>query len=150
YYYLRHPKAMLAMLDISVKSAFNFRGEYSGNYEKSAGMPKKAKSLFWSLWSSFKMNSAPRTIGFIIVLLFASIVLFWQKSMKTSEKHKHRKYISLEAMLIVFCIAISQAIITFVNSGDAEMSQHLFLFSVSIDLLIYFNFAEVLHRLKIF
>jgi len=149
YYYLRHPKAMLAMLDISVKSAFNFRGEYSGNYEKSQGMPKKAKSLFWSLWSSFKINSAPRTIGFIIVLLLASIMLFRQKSIKTAEKYKHRRAIPLEALLIVFCIGISQAIITIVNSGDAEMSQRLFLFSVAVDILIYFCFAEVLHRLKI-
>jgi len=47
YYYLKHPKAMLAMLDISVKSAFNVRSGFNGNYEKSAGMPKMAKSLFW-------------------------------------------------------------------------------------------------------
>lgn len=146
-YYLRNPKAMLAMLDISVKSALNFRSEFSGNYEKSVGMPKMAKSLFWSLWSSFKTNSAPKTIGFIIVLFLASILLFWKKSIKIVEKH--RSSILLETILIIFCIAISQAIITIVNSGDAEMSQHLFLFSVAIDILIYFCFAEVLHKLKI-
>jgi hypothetical protein len=149
YYYLRHPKALLAMLDISVKSAFNLRGEFSGNFEKSVGMPKMAKSLFWSLWSNFKTNSAPRTIGFIIVLLLASIILFRQKSIKTEEKYKYRRFIPRDAMFTVFGIAISQAIITIVNSGDAEMSQHLFLFSVAIDILIYFCFAEVLHRLKI-
>jgi hypothetical protein len=52
-------------------------------------------------------------------------------------------------MLVIFCIGISQAIITIVNSGDAEMSKHLFLFGVSVDILIYFCLAEVLHRLKI-
>lgn len=149
YYYLRHPKDMLAMLDISVKSALNFRGEYSGNYEKSAGMPKMAKSLFWSLWSSFKANSAPRTIGFVIVLIIATIILFRQKSIKIPVKYKSRSSIPLETMLIIICIAFSQAIITIVNSGDAELSQHLFLFSVVIDILIYFCFSEVLHRLNI-
>ena len=149
YYYLRHPKAMLAMLDISVKSALNFRGEYSGNYEKSAGMPKMAKSLFWSIWSSFKANSAPRTIGFVIVLIIATIILFRQKSIKIVDTYKNRSSIPLETMFMIFCIAISQAVITIVNSGDAELSQHLFLFSVVIDILIYFCFSEVLHRLNI-
>ncbi len=141
YYYLKKPKAMIAMLDISVKSALDFRAGYSGNYEKSVGMPKMAKSLFWSIWSNFKTNSAPRTIGFIIVLLIAILFLFRNKSIKSS--------IPLETMLIVFCIGISQAIITIVNSGDAEMSQHLFLLSVSIDILIYFCFSQVLNRLNI-
>ncbi|HEY5583983.1 MAG TPA: hypothetical protein VIK78_05775 [Ruminiclostridium sp.] len=149
YYYLRHPKAMIAMLDISVKSAFNIRGGFSGNYEKSAGMPKMAKSLFWSLWSNFKAYSAPKTVGFIILLLISSILLFRRKTLTIMQNHMQRSSIPLETMLVIFCIAISQAIITIVNSGDAEMSQHLFLFSGAIDLLVYFCFAEVLHRLNI-
>ncbi|MDF2984999.1 MAG: hypothetical protein K0R50_509 [Eubacterium sp.] len=149
YYYLRHPKSMIAMLDISVKAAFNIRRDYSGNYEKSAGMPKMAKSLTWSFWSNFKTNSAPKTIGFLVVMLVAVFILFRQKSVRIINYYRQRNSIPLETMLIIFFIGLSNAIVAIVNSGDAEMTQHLFLFSVSIDILIYFCFAEVLHKLRI-
>lgn len=149
YYYMKHPKAMLAMLDISVKSAFNLRPSVSGNYEKSVGMPKMAKSLFWSLWSNFKTRSAPRTIGYIIVLLAAAILLFRQHQASDVSRYRLRGSIPLETILMVLFIGLSQAVLTIVNSGDAEMTQHLFLFSVSIDVVTYFCFAEVLHKINI-
>lgn len=149
YYYIKHPKAILAMLDISVKSAFDLRRSISGNYEKIVGMPKMAKSLFWSFWSSFKVKSAPRTIGFIIVLFIATIVLFRRKKLSAESNNRFRAFIPLEIMLLILLIGISQAMITVVNSGDAEMTQHLFLFSLSIDLLIYFCFAEILPKLNL-
>lgn len=149
YYYLRHPGALVAMLDISVKAAFNIRRDYSGNYEKTAGLPKQAKSLFWSLWSSFKSKSIPKTIGFLIVLLVAIVLLFRQKSAGSDDSYRQRSTIPLAAMLVMFFIGVSNAVITIVNSGDAEMTQNLFLFGVSLDLIIYLSFSEVLHRLKI-
>ncbi len=149
YYYLKHPRSLVAMLDISVKAAFNIRRDYSGNFERGAGMPKMAKSLFWSMWSGFKTNSIPKTIGFLIVLLAAIVLLFRQKSVKIIGGYRQRSSIPLEVMLVIFCIGVSNAMITIVNSGDAEMIQNLFLFSVSLDLIIYFSLAEVLHRLKI-
>lgn len=149
YYYLKHPRSLVAMLDISVKAAFNIRRDYSGNFERGAGMPKMAKSLFWSIWSSFKTNSIPKTIGFLLVLLAAIVLLFRKKSVKIIGGYRQRSSIPLEVMLVIFCIGVSNAMITIVNSGDAEMIQNLFLFSVSLDLIIYFSLAEVLHRLKI-
>ncbi len=149
YYYLKHPKSLVAMLDISVKAAFNIRRDFSGNFEKGAGMPKMGRSLFWSLWSSFKTNSVPKTIGFLLVLLAAIVLLFRQKAVKIIGSYRQRSSIPLEVMLVIFFIGISNAIITIVNSGDAEMIQNLFLFSVSLDIIIYFSLAEVLHRLKI-
>ena len=149
YYYFKHPRSLVAMLDISVKAAFNIRRDFSGNYEKGAGMPRMAKSLFWSLWSSFKTNSIPKTIGFLIVLLVAIVLLFKQKSVKIIKGYRQRSSIPLEVMLVIFFVGVSNAIVTIVNSGDAEMVQNLFLFSVSLDLIIYLSLAEVLHRLKI-
>ncbi|OPX44912.1 hypothetical protein CLHUN_11440 [Ruminiclostridium hungatei] len=149
FFYLRHPTALVAMLDISVKAAFNFRRDFSGNYEKSAGMPKKAKSLFWSAWSSFKANSLPKTIGFLAVLLLALILLFRQKAVRLAGSYRLRSSIPLEVMLIIFLMGISNAIVTIVNSGDTEMTRHLFLFSVTLDIIMYYSFSELLHKLRI-
>ncbi len=148
-YYLKQPTALVAMLDISVKAAFNFRRDFSGNYEKSAGMPKMAKSLFWSAWSSFKVNSLPKTVGFLAVLLIALILLFRQKAAKLSRSYRLRSSIPLEVMLIILLIGISNAIVTIINSGDTEMTRHLFLFSVTLDIIMYYSFSEMLHKLRI-
>lgn len=150
FYYLKHPRALTAMLDISVKAAFNVRNGYTGNYEKSAGLPKLAKSLFWSMWSNFKMNSAPKTVGFIAVLLIGIVLLFNRKALEKSGNIHTKNFSLLEVMTVIFLMAISQAIITIVNSGDAELQQHLFLFGTSVDILSYFCFSELLHKLRIF
>jgi hypothetical protein len=149
-YYLRHPQSLLGMLDISVKAALDVRRSESGNYEKSVGLPKMAKTPFWSHWSSFKTSSVHKTIGFIFILLIAVILLFRRRRRNIEEKLPERHSIPLEAMILVLLIGLSQALITIVYSGDAEMPEHLFLFSVAIDILIYFCFAEILQRLNAF
>ena len=143
FYYLQHPGAMVSMIDIAVKSAFDIRISYSGNYEKSYGMPPKAKSLFFSVWSNFKSMSAPKTIGFLIVLFLGASIIF-RKSILG-----RRSRVVAEAMLLIGFVGLFQAILTIIMSGDSELNKHNFIFSVSIDLLSYFCFAEILHKLNI-
>lgn len=148
YYYLKHPFSMLSMLDISVKSAFNVRRDYCGNFEKSMGMQEKAKSLFWSSWSTFKVRSAPRTIGYLIILTIACYMLFGEKRNIEVKKDKSKE-IYLDIMVFVLCACLSQGIITIIRSGDAQMIQHGFLLGVGIDIITYFVFVEILHKLNI-
>lgn len=143
YYYLNHPDAMISMIDIAVKSAFDIRTSYSGNYEKNYGFQPKAKSLFWSAWSTFKSMSAPKTIGFLAILFIGTGITF-RKSILSK-----RSGIIAETMLLIGVIGIAQAILTIIMSGDSELNKHNFIFSVSIDLLCYFCFAEILHKLNI-
>lgn len=145
-YYVKHPGSMISMLDISVKSVFNTRNDYSGNYEKSSALNPRQKSLFWSSWSTFKMRSAPKTIGFIIVLIIAVFII---RAANKDELEDERKIIAFQTMLLVIAIGVSHAIMTIIMSGDSEFSSHLFIFGVSIDLLCYFCFSEILHKLNI-
>lgn len=148
FYYVKHPLSMIGMLDISVKSAFNIRRDYSGNYEKSTGMKEKAKSLFWSSFSTFKVRSAPRTIGYLIILVIACFMLFGERR-KLGVRKDESKEIYLDVMILVLCIGLSQGIITIIRSGDAEMIQHGFILGAAIDIITYFAFAEILHKLNI-
>lgn len=150
FYYLRHGKALLAMLDISVRSALDVRRAGYGNFPADAGRPKTAQSHFFSFWSFFKSASVPRTIGFVLLLLVAVLVLFRRPRMGVGEKQVTGVTLPLEAMIYVLAVGLSQAFITIINSGDGEMPQHLFLFSVSIDLLIYFCIARALSKLNVF
>ena len=51
---------------------------------------------------------------------------------------------------MVVLICLSQAAITIINSGDAQMVQHCFLVSYGIDIITYFVFADIVHRINIF
>ncbi|BCN29937.1 glycan biosynthesis hexose transferase WsfD [Anaeromicropila herbilytica] len=147
-YYLRHPSKLFGMINISIKSSLNVRRSYCGNYQKSAGMPEKAKSLFWSAWSTFKDTSAPKTIGYLILLTIAIVLLFGKKYTLRPDDDR-RSTVFLDNLIGVIIILLSQAIITIVNSGDAEMIQHCFLVGLGIDILSYFVFAEIIHKINI-
>lgn len=145
-YYIKHPGSMASMLDISVKSVFNVRNDYSGNYEKSSALNPRQKSLFWAAWSTFKIRSAPKTIGFIVVLIIAVFII---GTTNKDEVEDGRKPIPFQTMLLVIAIGLSHSIMTIIMSGDSEFSSHLFIFGVSIDLVCYFCFSEILHKLNI-
>lgn len=147
-YYARHPGKLLGMIDISVKSSANIRRSYCGNYEKSVGLPEKAKSIFWSMWSTFKARSAPKTVGYVFVLLVGVILLFG-KGYSLRPIINRRSTIFLDMMLVVLLISISQSIVTIIFSGDAEMIRHCFIVNFGIDIVTYFVFSEVLHKLNI-
>lgn len=148
-YYLRHPGSFLSMLDVAIKSCFGIRREYCGNYEQSVGLPGRARSIFWGAWSTFKNNSAPKTIGYLIVLIGAVFMLFGRGySVRASEERRNTVF--LDTMVVLFLICIIQGAITIVCSGDAEMVQHCFLISYAVDLLTYFVFSEIVHKINIF
>lgn len=148
-YYVRHPSALIGMLDVAIKSCFDIRREYCGNYEQSVGFPERAKSFFWGAWSNFKSNTLPKTIGYFIFLI-AVVVLQFRKGYSLRFYEERRNTVFMDTMMVIVMMCLSQAIITIVNSGDAEMTRHCFLISYGIDIITYFIFVEIVHRIKIF
>jgi hypothetical protein len=126
----------------------DIRRSNCGNYEKSAGLPKKAKSLFWSAWSTFKMTSAPRTIGYLFLLTAAVFLLFY-KGYSIRPTEDRRNTVFLDLLLTVLAVLLSQSILVIINSGDVEMVQRTFLVGLSLDIITYCVFAELLHKIKI-
>ena len=55
----------------------------------------------------------------------------------------------LDMLFMVLASLLSQSIVVIVNSGDAQMVQRLFLVGLSIDIMTYCVFAELLHKLRI-
>lgn len=148
-YYIRHPAAFIGMLDVAIKSCFDIRREYCGNYEQSVGLPERAKSFFWGAWSNFKSNTLPKTIGYFVFLI-AVVVLQFRKGYSLRFYQERRNTVFMDTMMMIVMICLSQAIITIVNSGDAELIQHCFLISFGIDIITYVIFSEIVHRIKIF
>ena len=148
-YYLRHPGSFVNLLDVAIKSCFGIRKDSCGNYEQSVGLPARAKSIFFSAWSTFKNNSAPKTIGYLLVLIGAVILLFG-RGYSIRPEGDRRSTVFIDMMMVVVLVCILQAGNTIIHSGDAEMLQHCFLVSFGIDLLTYFVLAELVHKIKIF
>ncbi|MFA9378047.1 MAG: hypothetical protein ACERKZ_15085 [Lachnotalea sp.] len=148
-YYAKHPGSFLSMIDVAMKYCFNTRREYCGNYEKSVGFPERAKSFFWGAWGNFKSNSLPKTIGYFFFLVGVVVIQF-KKGYSIRHFEERRSTIFLDTMIVIALICLCQAAITIVNSGDAEMVRHSFLISFGIDLITYYAFSEVIHRINIF
>lgn len=147
-YYIRHPKAMVAMWDIGIKASLNLRRDYCSNYEKSVGMPAMGKSLFWSVWSSTKERAVPKTIGYVAVLIIA----FWAMSGKGvfNKKHLTRwNYMYFVTMLTLIAVGIVDISYVIVASGDAQFVQYNMTLGVIMDILLYYVVAEILHKLGI-
>lgn len=146
-YYVTHPLDLMSLFDVGVHSAFITRSDFSGNYERSAGLPVRAKSPSMSIWSTFKEQSAPKTAG-LILLLGAALVFFRRKSKDdTPEGEAEMTFTMLCMLLIVF--AILQMLTVVVMSGDSLLVRQSFLMSVFIDILVVLFLSEVLHKLKI-
>lgn len=147
-YYLRHPGALVSMLDLGVRSAMNTRREYCGNYERSANMPAGARSIFFGAYSVFKSRSLPHTLAFPLLLAIVCGVLsrggWWRK------KEPDRFY------YVYFCTTMAAAFVAAAHlteivclSGDAQLTQYNFLAGYSLDCLLLFTLSELLHRLNI-
>ena len=147
-YYLRHPGSMLGMMDVAVNSGMNIRRALCGNYEKSVGFPKRAKTLFWSGWSTFKATSAPRTVGYLFVLTVMILLLF-RKGYSFRPLEDRRSTVILDMLITVLIVILAEAALIIICSGDAEMIQHTFIIGFGIDIMTYYTFAELLHKIKI-
>ncbi|MCR1842483.1 hypothetical protein [Murimonas intestini] len=147
-YYIKHPGAMLSMWDLGVKSAFNLRRSYCGNYESSTGMPAMGKSIFWSAWSIFKERSAPKTIGYLALLV---VVFSAMSGRKVFNKRVVRRwdYVYFTVMVIFLLIGVVDITYVMLKSGDTQLVQFNMVMGVSMDILFYYVLAEILHKLNI-
>ncbi len=147
-HYLRHPGAMVSMLDLGVKSAVNLRREYCGNYERSAGMPAGGKSIFFAAYSIFKSRSLPHTLAFPVMLAVICAVVsrsgWWRK--KEPDRFYYTYFCTT---MMAVGIILAHLAVVIVCSGDAQLTQYNYIAGYSMDCLILCTLSELLHRLNI-
>ena len=146
-YYITHPLDLVSLFDVGAHSAFITRSDFSGNYERSMGLPPRAKSPMMSIWSTFKEQSAPKTAG--LFLLLGAALIFFRRGSKddTPEGEAEKVFTMMCLLLIVF--AIAQLLTVLIMSGDSLLVRQSFMMSVFIDILVVLFLSEVLHKLKI-
>ncbi|MGN0709966.1 MAG: hypothetical protein ACI4LM_06970 [Anaerovoracaceae bacterium] len=150
-YYAVHPGDYLKLYDQAIKSCFAIRRSGCGSFQKSAGMKKGAQSAVWSLWSFFKRNFAPDTVGTFVILLALIIISFRKEYgyLPGRSDVSRKNTVWMDILLGLSIAAIIQGTTAICMSGSTGLTEHCFLISAGMDLSGYLLFAELMHRLNI-
>jgi hypothetical protein len=146
-YYLRHPVSMAMLLELGVRSAFQVRRDYCGNYELSAGMPARGRTPLFALASNFRTRSAPKTLGYLLLLAIVYGVLL--AKWNTRQMTARTRTVAFDTFWTVMAAGLLHTAYIVLRSGTAELSRYCLVFSVCIDLVSLLTLAEILHRLNV-
>lgn len=144
-YYLANPGQLYEMLNRSVDSSFNIRPAWLGNYEITQGYPAGAQTNFFTLWSYLKANYLPGNFGFIIIwmaVLIGVYVRFFRNGIIEKNERNTLRFVGLMTWLFIGLWELYVAIIT---SGDTDTLGHLFIFSLTFDLISFIILGKFIH-----
>ncbi len=71
------------------------------------------------------------------------------KKRVTKKAFERKEYVYLVTMLMLLCTGMGDLTYVILKSGDAALSQYNMVIGVCLDLLSYFVFAELWHKLDI-
>ncbi|WP_053957229.1 hypothetical protein [Inediibacterium massiliense] len=144
-YYFTNPSAFMKIIKLGCKNSFTIRPEVLGNFEKSAGREFGEKTSFFSLWSEWKENYIPHSPGLIFMFLVVCISLNVYRifQYKVNSTSKIMYYYEI-VMIYVFFTGFSQILVSLIGAGDTDLKKHLFMTTVSLDILFYCNLIVLL------
>lgn len=131
-YYLTNPSALVSMLDIAAGEGYKIRPDVQGNYEKSAGRLPGEQTEFFTLYSRFKSEFIPNTIGFALIWILVTCGISFRDRKK------------LIVVLCTIMLGVIQVGTSIVGDGDADLAKHLFLYNVAFDMVSFVCFAPFL------
>ena len=141
-FYLRRPARLWRHLQTRLPTAFSLRPEFCGNFDRSAGRPKGARSNAIALWSRFHEHC----LSPIALLLLSALVLFPAGGIVFVLRHdstaSDRRWVEL-GILLAACGSTAFFVSAF---GDAyDNVKHQFLFNLLLDTCLVFGFVAALH-----
>lgn len=147
-YYIRHPAQMIYGMDTAVRMNQGVRWNSLGNYEKKEGKPFGAKSIFWSLYGTFKKRVAPKRVGFPTILVLILVALNADGFSLKKEKNR-QKSIHLECTVMLVIFMVLQTCLVVIQGGTPALSQYNGQLGITIDILTFFTVTELIGRLNI-
>jgi len=136
-YYAAHPDQAGQMLNLAARDGFTIRPKAMGNYEKSAGKPFGAQTMFFSGYSLLKDALAPKTFGFVILWTCIVTGLYMRSFVSAVRQRRLRHTIRLPLLVMMIAMGLSGIVVSIVGAGDADLAKHEFLFTLSFDLVTF-------------
>lgn len=142
-FYGRHPDRFLALLERGATQTFVVRMEYLGNFEPSAGLPPRAKSTSFGVWSEARERVLPRAWAFLLGFSVLSVALYvdlWRQV-------RGSRMLGVPVLLgVLLAMAWGQYLSSLLGEGETDLARHLFLFNAIFDLLLVAGVACVARR----
>lgn len=134
-YYMTHPDDFSEMLKLAASAATHVRPTL-GNYEYTSGRPPNTLSDTFSLYSAFKSNFMPKTLGYIVIWIVVALGLLYKKRLKQ----------------LVVCgfivVGLSQLLVSVIGAGDADLAKHIFLYNAVFDVVHVILFAHIVRFIE--
>ena len=127
-YYLTHPLVFIEKMNVTANNAFTIVQEYVGNFQEGSG--KLPNENIYGIWSSLKLLFPNNLIFLLIVAALFLYVIFAGRKGKG-----HKEKLLTDLLLFIFFIAVFSFVMPYVADGDGDLSKHLFLFSLTFDML---------------
>ncbi|GGF59903.1 membrane protein [Paenibacillus albidus] len=144
FFYLKNPGRLIDNMKYAANNSMSIRPYYLGNYEKGENKPEGSLSYTYSVWSQFKNNHVPHTLGFLLVfygVYFAGALFQYFRSRDIRGK------VTGELMMLLGLIGIFSFLVPILGDGRADIGKHLFMFNVSFDMMVVTMFGWVLYKL---
>lgn len=145
FYYLKNPDAFSKIMEFGWKNSYTIRPEVLGNYERDSGREYGERTNFFVLWSNLKENHIPHSSNFAYFFLLIYLALSINRIIEYRNRGTPQiEYYSEIIMFYVFLTGFTQVLISFIGAGDTDLKKHLFMTTVSLDMLFYYYFAYVI------
>ncbi|MEI7025109.1 glycan biosynthesis hexose transferase WsfD [Paenibacillus sp. y28] len=143
-FYATHPQHLLDKLNKSAQAGKVSRPGYLGNYERGAGKEYGAITPSFDWWSGAKQRWLPGSFA-----VQASFFGLWLAGWGLERLRAKGKAAAaqLDVLLVIPAVAVLQFVVPFLGSGEADLSKHLFLFTVCLDLMLITAAVWGVHRL---
>lgn len=145
-YYLTNPDQLNSILNVAAQSAFSIKPAAMGNFEHSVGKEFRAQSHFFTGYSQLKQTLAPRTFGFIFLWMVLVIGLYMPSFVKAINSRDFRGMQRMVLIVASIGIGLSGIFVSIIGAGDADISKHEFLFTLSFDLVTFLTLSSVIGR----
>ncbi|MCD1257307.1 hypothetical protein B5M42_000460 [Paenibacillus athensensis] len=145
-YYAAHPDQAGQMLNLAARDGFTIRPKAMGNYEKSAGKPFGAQTVFFSGYSLLKDAFAPKTFGFVILWTLIIVGLYMPSFVTAIRQRRFRHTIRLPLLVMMIAMGLSGVVVSIVGAGDADLAKHEFLFTLTFDLVTFTAVGDLIAK----
>lgn len=145
-YYLTNPDQLGSILNVAAQSAFTIKPAAMGNYEESVGKPFGAQSHFFTGYSQLKQKLAPGTFGFIFLWMVLVIGLYMPSFIAAIKSRNFRGIQRMVLIVATIGVGLSGIFVSIIGAGDADISKHEFLFTLSFDLVTFLTVSSVIGR----
>lgn len=145
-YYVTNPDQLSSILNVAAQSAFSIKPAAMGNYEESVGQQFRAQSHFFTGYSQLKQKLAPRTFGFIFLWMVLVIGLYMPSFVAAIKLRDFRGMQRMALIVATIGVGLSGIFVSIIGAGDADISKHEFLFTLSFDLVTFLTISSVIGR----